>query len=143
MKNDSKLDTVCGGVLAVVTECKSLFTKISFTVLSTEVICNDVLANIPYRLTRVERIGLFDRALLPRLLVTDIPSPVTAAIAYGREGDGYRFVTSGDHGLTAYAAVALDLYYSGSLLQGEPVSVTSERGRLSATVTDGEVLLYA
>ena len=142
MFDKSKLDTVCGKAIAVVSECKLLFAKVPFKLLSTEVYCDDILANIPYRLIESENIALFDSSLLPRLMVSERAAPVLSVIAYGRDMEGYRFITNGEPTLTAYAAVALSLYYGARLCAGECVKIISERGALFATVTDDGVLLY-
>ena len=117
MLDKPKVNTVCDKALAIVSECKLLFTNVAYTLLETETFYDDILANLPYRL-------------------------VEAAIAYGRASEGYRFITSGEPTLTAYAAVALALFYHGRLHSGESVRIASSRGELTATVTEDGVLLY-
>lgn len=142
MLDKPKVNTVCDKALAVVSECKLLFTNTVCTLLETETFYDDILANLPYRLVEAEHIALFDPSLLLRLAVAEPGSPVEAAIAYGRASEGYSFITSGEPTLTAYAAVALALFYHGRLHSGESVRIASSRGELTATVTEDGVLLY-
>ena len=142
MKYTTKFDTGHGEILAIVSDCKLLLSNIVVKVLSTEIFCDDVLAGSPYRLIEAEKLSLFDFSLLPRIRISDPISSVIAAIAYGKEGAGYRFVISGESSLSAYAAVALTLFYKGRLARGERITISSPAGELSATVTDDGVILF-
>jgi len=139
---NNKVNTVYGKVLMVVSECKLLFANMPFTILSTELFCDDILANLPYRVTECERIELFDPTIIPRMMVSHFSAPVAAALVYGRCDGGYRFITNGTSSPTEYAAVALSLFYRGRISAGECVSIISDFGALSAVVTDDGVLLF-
>ncbi len=142
MKYMTNFDTGDGEAVTVISKCKLLLSNVTVGALSTEILCDDVLAGAPYRLTEAEEISLFDKSLLPRIRISDPISPVIAAIAYGRAGEGYRFISSGEATPTAYAAVAMALFYKGRLSRGESVTLSSDRGEASATVTDDGVLLF-
>lgn len=142
MKYMTNFDAGYGEAVTVISECKLLLSNITVTVLSTEIFCDDVLAGAPYRLTEAENVELFDPTLLPRIRISDPISPVIAAIAYGRVGEGYRFIISGEASPTAYAAVVMALFYKGRLARGENTLLSSDSGAFYATVTDDGALLF-
>lgn len=142
MKYMRKLDTGWGEFVTVISKCKLLLSNVSVTALSTDVFCDEVLAGVPYRLTEAERIELFDPSLLPRIRVSEPYTSAVAAIVYGKVGDVYRFITDGTPSPTAYAAVAATLFYKGRITRGECVTLLSDAGAFTATVTDDGVLLF-
>ena len=142
MKYMTNFDTGHGEAVTVISECKLLLSKITVTVLSTEIVCDDVLAGVPYRLTEAENIELFDASLLPRIRVSEPYTSVSAAIVYGKVRNGYRFISDCKSYPTAYAAVATVLFYNGIITRGESVTLLSDAGVFSAAVTDDGVLLF-
>lgn len=142
MKYMRKLDTGWGESVTIISKCKLLLSNVTVSVLSTEVFCDEVLAGSTYRLTEAEHIELFDTSLLPRIRVSEPYTSAVAAIVYGKVKEGYCFVTDGTPSLIEYAAVATVLFYKGRITRGECVTLSSDAGAFTATVTDDGVLLF-
>jgi len=137
-----KFNTGGGEGLTLVTECKLLFTNLPCKLCSVELFCDEILADLPYRLVRTEQLALFDARLLPALRLQGSGGAACDAIAYSFRDGECRFISTGEYSASAYAAALLALFYHGEVAAGEAVRVISpERGR-SAAVTEGGVLLF-
>lgn len=142
MKYMTKFDTGRGIPIVFVPKCKLSLSNIVVRVLSTEIFCDDARAGSLYRLVEVERIALFDTSALPRIKFADPISPVKEAIAFGKDGEGYRLRASGRLTLDAFCAVAFALFCKGRIALGESVLLSFDAEAFYAAVTDDGALLF-
>ena len=131
-----KFNTVWGIHTITVDKCKLLFTNLPIRLLSTELLCDEILVDLPYRLIRVKRPELFDVRLLPILRLFDSGSLVSAVIVYSFDGVRCRFISSGEYSASSYAAPVLALYYKGAIAAGQTVTVRSPIGKRSVLISE-------
>ena len=139
---DAKFNTVCGDKLIIITKCKLLFANLHCRIRTVDLFCDDVLADLPFRLIRCDRLSLFDTRLLPILRFADSGADVQSVIAYSYDGGVCRFICSGDYSAASYSAPILALFYKNKIAPGQTVSVSSPYAWTSATVTDDGVVLF-
>lgn len=137
-----KFNTGRGKGLTIVTECKLLFINLHCRLRSVDLLCDEILADLPYRLLRSEDLSLFDHRILPALRLQGSGGAACDAIAYSFSGGVCRFISTGEYSASAYAAALLALFYHGEVAAGETVRVISPEGARTATVTEGGVLLF-
>ena len=117
------------------------FTNLPIRLLSTELLCDEILADLPYRLVRTERLTLFDTRLLPIIGLFDSGRPISAVIVYSFESGECRFISSGGYSASSYAAPVLDLCYRGEIDAGQIVTVRSPIGKRSVA-TGSDVVIF-
>ena len=142
LDKDLKFNTGRGEGLTLITECKLLFTNLPCKLCSVELQCDEIMADLPYRLIRAERLSLFDARLLPTIRLFGSGTWVRDVIAYSYEAGVCRFISTGECSASAYAAALLALFYHGEVGAGEVVRVISPEGARTAVVTEGGVLLF-
>ena len=142
MLDSLKFNTVPGDFFTVIPNCKLLFANKSYIILSTELLCDEILASGVWRVAFAERIELFDTRLLARLEFADPSSPVCAAMVVGAACGGYRFVSSGRYSPSEFAAVAFSLFSRGAFRRGECVRLFSPTADFTVSVTDDGVVLF-
>ena len=138
--NDTKFSTVQGIYTITADKCKLLFANLPIKLLSSELLCNEILADLPYRLVRTERPTLFDTRLLPIIGLFDSGRPISAVIVYSYDGDRCRFISSGEYSASSYAAPVLDLCYRGEIDAGQIVTVRSPIGKRSVAAGSDVVI---
>ena len=134
-----EFNTVGGKAPVALEKCKLLFANKPYTLLSTELFCDDVDSGDLYRVVRSENIDSFDIRLLSRIAFLDPALPAAAAIVYGACPGGYRFVSSGRYSVAEYAAVAYELYLHALIPRGESVDLLSPHG---VAHTDGREVVF-
>ena len=139
--NHTKFNTVQGIYTITADKCKLLFANLPIKLLSAELLCNDILADLPYRLVRAERPTLFDTRLLPIIGLFDSGRPISAVIVYSFEGGECRVISSGEYSASSYAAPVLDLCYRGEIDAGQIVTVRSPIGKRSVA-TGSDVVIF-
>lgn len=139
--NDTKFNTVQGIYTITADKCKLLFANLPIKLLSAELLCNEILADLPYRLVRTERPTLFDTRLLPIIGLFDSGRPISAVIVYSFEDGECIFISSGEYSASSYAAPVLDLCYRGEIDAGQIVTVRSPIGKRSVA-TGSDVVIF-
>ena len=139
--NDTKFNTVQGIYTITADKCKLLFANLPIKLLSAELLCNEILADLTYRLVRTERPTLFDTRLLPIIGLFDSGRPISAVIVYSFDRRGCRFISSGEYSASSYAAPVLDLCYRGEIDAGQIVTVRSPIGKRSVA-TGSDVVIF-
>lgn len=142
LDKDLKFNTGRGEGLTLITECKLLFTNLPCKLCSVELHCDEIMADLPYRLIRAERLSLFDARLLPILRLSGSGARVRDVIAYSYEAGVCRFISTGEYSASSYAAPLLALYYHSEVSAGDAVEVSSPVRARIASVTEGGVLLF-
>ena len=135
-------NTVRGMRTITANKCKLLFANSPIKLLSTELLCNEILADLPYRLVRTERLQLFDTRLLPIIGLFDSGRPISAVIVYSFEGGECKFISSGEYSATSYAAPILDLYYKGEIAAEQIVRVSSPIGKRSVAISESGAFVF-
>ena len=139
--NDTKFNTVQGIYTITADKCKLLFANLPIKLLSAELLCNEILTDLPYRLVRTERLTLFDTRLLPIIGLFDSGRPISAVIVYSFEDGECRCISSGEYSASSYAAPVLDLRYRGEIDAGRIVTVRSPIGKRSVA-TGSDVVIF-
>ena len=140
--NHIKFNTVQGICTITAEKCKLLFANLPIKLLSTELSCNEILTDLPYRLVRAERLDLFDTRLLPIIRLFDSGHPISAVIVYSYRDGECRFISSGEYSAPSYAASVLDLCYRGEMDAGQTVTVRSPMGKRSVAVSERGAVIF-
>ena len=139
--NGLKFNTAQGRGLTIITKCKLLFANIPCKLCSVELCFDDILADLPFRLVRCDRLSLFDTRLLPVLRLTGTGADVHAVIVYSFKDELCRFICSDEYSAAAYAAPVLALLYKGEINAGRTITVMSPEAQRIVTVSkDGAIL---
>ena len=140
--NGLKFNTAQGEDLTIITKCKLLFANTPCTLRSVELFFDDILADLPFRLVRCDRLSLFDTRLLPILRLTGTGADVHAVIVYSFKDELCRFICSDEYSTAAYAAPVLALFYKGEINAGQAITVISPEAQIIVTVSEDGAVLF-
>ena len=140
-KEDAKFNTSAGVYRFGAEKCKLLLSNGTFFVHSVDLPCDDIMAEDVYRLVACESPELFEREHLTHLAYSPEGRAVSAAIAYSYCRGVCRAISNRPLAPSAYAAVALALYYR-RLAEGESVEVVSPDGKCRVIADASGALVY-